>query len=132
LQVDQRGADRPARQPGRDALQGPGRVEGPDVAGGQEDGAPGHAEDERRDDDREAAPVVGDRSENQQRGQQDQDVHGEQAVRVAAENRNWAWYTRYSGDAAAEAKNTMRNNPASVQNAAALGIVLIPAGPPAR
>ena len=51
---------------------------------------------------------------------------------MAAENRNWAWYTRYSGDAAAEAKNTMRNNPASVQNAATLGIVLIPAGSPAR
>ena len=50
---------------------------------------------------------------------------------MAAENRNWAWYTRYSGDAAAEAKNTMRNSPASVQNAAVLGSVLIPAAPDA-
>src|SRR5205814_1184034 len=51
------------------------------------------------------------------------------AVSVAAENRNWAWYTRYSGDAAAEAKNTIRNNPAMVQNAAALGSVLILGNP---
>ena len=45
------------------------------------------------------------------------------AVSVAAEKWNRPWYTRYSGDAAAEAKNTSRNSPASTQKAPARGKV---------
>src|ERR1700761_8186285 len=45
------------------------------------------------------------------------------AVSVAAEKWNRPWYTSYSGEAAAEAKNTSRNSPASTQKAPALGNV---------
>ena len=48
------------------------------------------------------------------------------AVSVVAEKPNWAWYTRYSGDAAAEAKNSIRNSTARTQNAAAFGSALRP------
>ena len=45
---------------------------------------------------------------------------------MAAENLNRAWYTGYNGDAAADAKNSIRNSPARIQNAAAFGSVLRP------
>ena len=77
LQVEQGGTDRAGGQSAGDALQGPGQVEVPGTAGGQEDAARSHAEDQRRDDDRAPAQVVRDRSQEQQRDQQDQDVHGE-------------------------------------------------------
>jgi hypothetical protein len=77
LQVDQRGAERPDGQPGRDALQGPGRVQCPNAARGQEDCARGRAEDERRDNHWPSAQIVRHRPEEQQRHEQDQDVHRE-------------------------------------------------------
>lgn len=45
---------------------------------------------------------------------------------MAAEKPNRAWYTGYSGDAAADAKNNIRNSTARIQNAAASGSVLRP------
>ena len=45
---------------------------------------------------------------------------------MAAENLNRAWYTGYSGEAADDAKNSIRNSPARIQNAAAFGSVLRP------
>jgi hypothetical protein len=46
------------------------------------------------------------------------------AVSVAAEKWNRIWYTRDNGDAADDAKNKIRNSPARIQNATALGSIL--------
>jgi pimeloyl-ACP methyl ester carboxylesterase len=46
---------------------------------------------------------------------------------VAAEKPNCTWYTGYNGDAAADAKNNIKNSTARIQNAAVFGSVLRPA-----
>ena len=45
---------------------------------------------------------------------------------MAAEKPNRAWYTGYNGDAAADAKNSIRNSTARIQKVAAFGSVLRP------